>query len=348
VITGLLITIPTLALAISVVVTWYGCNPKSFLYILDHPNERSLHDKPIPRNGGVAIVMSIAVGSLTLCVASQCAKSLLLINIAMIILSLISFIDDRNHLSVKTRLISQFICVLIIVIGGVTVKPNLLPGITIDVPVWIIIVFTIVYLIWMINLYNFMDGMDGFASGMTIIGFTTFAILGFFAGDMIFSISSMIVVAASTGFLIFNYPPARIFMGDTGSASLGLMAGAFSVWGSTAAIFPFWLALLVFSPFITDATITLIQRTLRKERIWQAHKTHYYQRLVEMGWDHKRTVSFEYMVMLLCSVSAIIAIKSTTYQQWFILIAVVLMYVILAFSIDKKYKSFTIKHKTTG
>ena len=342
--TEFLITIPTFALAISAAMTWYSSKPESFLYILDHPNERSLHEKPIPRNGGVAIVLSIAVGLFILCTMNHCTKSLLLISVSMIILSIISYVDDRNHLSVKTRLIGQFLCVLIVVANGVIIKPSLLPDITFNLPVWLITIFTIVYLVWMINLYNFMDGMDGFASGMTIIGFTTFAIFGLIAGNIIFTISSVIIVAASTGFLIFNFPPARIFMGDSGSASLGLLAGAFSVWGSNADIFPFWIAVIVFSPFITDATITLVQRIFRKEKIWEAHKTHYYQRLVEMGWDHRRTVSFEYMIMLLCSIAAIIAIKSTTYQQFFIFIIVMLMYVILAISIDKKYKSFSINH----
>ena len=342
--TGFLITIPIFALAISAAMTWYSSKPESFLYILDHPNERSLHEKPIPRNGGVAIVLSIAVGFLILCAVNYCTKSLLLISISMIIMSIISYVDDRDHLSVKTRLIGQFLCVLIVVANGVIIKPSFLPDITFDLPVWVITILTIVYIVWMINLYNFMDGMDGFASGMTIIGFTTFAIFGLIAGDIIFTISSVIIVAASTGFLIFNFPPARIFMGDSGSASLGLLAGAFSVWGRNADIFPFWIAVIIFSPFITDATITLIQRTFRKEKIWQAHKTHYYQRLVEMGWDHRKTVLFEYTLMLLCSLFAIIAMKLTTYQKWFILIVAVLMYMTLAYFVDKKYKSFTTEH----
>ena len=339
-----LITIPLLALAISVAMTWYSCKPESFLYILDHPNERSLHENPIPRNGGVAIVMSIAVGVLTLCAVNQYPNSLLLICISMIILSIISYWDDRNHLSVKTRLTSQFICVLIVVADGEIIKPSFLPDITFDLPLWLITIFTIVYLVWMINLYNFMDGMDGFAGGMTVIGFSTLAVLGYLSGEDLYFSASIVIALSSLGFLVFNFPPARIFMGDTGSASLGFLAGVFTIWGSKAAIFPFWIGILVFSPFITDATITLIKRALRKEKIWQAHKTHYYQRLVEMGWDHRKTVLFEYTLMLLCSLFAIIAMKLTTYQKWFILIVAVLMYMTLAYFVDKKYKSFTTEH----
>lgn len=326
--------------------TWYSCNPKSYLYILDQPNERSLHSKPVPRAGGVAIILSMAIGLLILCIAYECAINLPVIGLTMLIISIISFVDDRHSLSVKIRLFSQLTCAVIVVVSGDVLQPIVLPGFTLEWPTWIGTIILIVYLVWMINLYNFMDGMDGFAGGMTIIGFITFAILGYLAGHLIFSMSSVVIVAATTGFLFFNFPPARIFMGDTGSATLGLVSGAFSLWGSNEGIFPFWIALLVFSPFIIDATVTLIKRLLRSERIWQAHKTHYYQRLVEMGWDHRRTVLFEYVVMIVCSISAIIAINVSLYWQWLIVILLTSMYLVLAYSVDKKYRIFITRNQS--
>ena len=96
-------------------------------------------------------------------------------------------------------------------------------------------------------------------------------------------------------------------MGDTGSSLLGLLAGGLSMWGAREGVFPFWVALLVFSPFIVDATVTLLRRLGRGERVWQAHKSHYYQRLVQSGWGHRKTVLYEYVLMLACGLSALLA-----------------------------------------
>ena len=144
----------------------------------------------------------------------------------------------------------------------------------------------------------------------------------------------MIIVAATFGFLIFNYPPARIFLGDTGSASLGLLAGGLSLWGTLENIFPLWIALLIFSPFIIDATVTLFKRLIRGEKIWEAHKSHYYQRLIEKGWGHKRTVSLEYGIMMICSLTAILMNSLSPSIQWIIFCLIIMMYLILGYYID--------------
>ena len=159
----------------------------------------------------------------------------------------------------------------------------------------------------MIILYNFMDGMDGFAGGMAVIGFTTLAWLG--RADVGFSAFCLVVAASSAGFLLHNFPPAKIFLGDSGSTTLGFLAAACSLWGSQAGLFPFWTALLIFSPFIVDATVTLLRRLWHGEPVWKAHRSHYYQRLVLLGWGHRRTVLVEYALMLACAASALLAIQ---------------------------------------
>ena len=183
----------------------------------------------------------------------------------------------------------------------------MLPGLTLHLPAWVAIPFTSLFTVWMINLYNFMDGMDGFAGGMAVIGFSTLAWLGW--ADSGFATFCLIVAAASTGFLIHNFPPAKIFLGDTGSTALGFLAASCSLWGASAGLFPFWVALLVFSPFIADATVTLLRRLLRGEKVWEAHRSHYYQRLVLLGWGHRRTVLAEYALMLACAGSALLAVR---------------------------------------
>ena len=190
---------------------------------------------------------------------------------------------------------------------------------------------------WMINLYNFMDGMDGFAGGMTVIGFGTLAVIG--VEHQLFMTMNLLVVSATCGFLLFNFPPAKIFMGDVGSSSLGFLAAGFSLWGNYEGIFPLWIALLIFSPFIVDATVTLLHRLFRGEKVWQAHKFHYYQRLVELGWGHKRTVLWEYVLMGACSISALIAPLLPFYGQGALLIGRSIIYIGLMSWVNRLEKS---------
>jgi UDP-N-acetylmuramyl pentapeptide phosphotransferase/UDP-N-acetylglucosamine-1-phosphate transferase len=163
----------------------------------------------------------------------------------------------------------------------------------------------LLFLVWMINLYNFMDGMDGFAAGMSVIGFGTFAILGWQAGQTETALGYAMVAAACAGFLLFNFPPARLFMGDVGSTVLGLLAGVAILQSHHNGLLPAWLGILVFSPFIVDATVTLALRMVRREPFWKAHRSHCYQRLALAGWGHRRTVLAEYVLMLACCGSAL-------------------------------------------
>jgi len=295
------------AFVISVALTRRFCDPASRLHVLDHPNERSLHSRPTPRTGGVAIfvALSVAVGLWGL--GSSLTSSLYGLVAGAGIVAALSFLDDRYGLPVSVRLPGHLVAAALLVTGGLFLPDFSLPGLAWYWPEWLGILFSLLFLVWMINLYNFMDGMDGFAAGMAVIGFGTFAVLGYMATNQLFLALNLIVVSATAGFLWFNYPPARIFMGDTGSSLLGLLAGGLSIWGAREGVFPFWVALLVFSPFIVDATVTLLRRLSRGERVWQAHKSHYYQRLVQSGWGHSKTVLYEYVLMLACGLSALLA-----------------------------------------
>ena len=182
----------------------------------------------------------------------------------------------------------------------------------------------------MVNLYNFMDGMDGFAAGMALIGFGCFAVLGALQGAALFATLSFVVAAASSAFLALNFPPARIFMGDVGSSVLGLLLASFSLWADREGLFPLWVSVLIFSPFIVDATVTLFLRLRRRERVWEAHRTHFYQRLARLGWGHRRTVLWEYALMLACAASAFVAVLATPATQWLLLCLWVVAYTILA------------------
>jgi UDP-N-acetylmuramyl pentapeptide phosphotransferase/UDP-N-acetylglucosamine-1-phosphate transferase len=158
----------------------------------------------------------------------------------------------------------------------------------------------------MTNLYNFMDGVDGFAGGMSVIGFSALGYLAWRGGHPTILALSLLVAVAGAGFLVYNMPPACIFLGDVGSVPMGFLAAALTVIGVHDGLFDIWVPLLIFSPFIVDATVTLFRRLLRGAKIWQAHREHYYQRLVLAGWGHRKTVLAEYVLMLACGLSAVV------------------------------------------
>jgi len=316
---------------ISALLTLHLSRPNSVLYIMAQPNERSLHTKPTPSTGGVAIVVA-----LSLTTWHPAMQDFFYLFISLLLIFVISFIDDCRHVSVLYRLMVHFLAAwLLLWQGEFWLTDIILPGFAWTLPPFLQISLSCLFVIWMINLYNFMDGMDGLAAGMAIFGFGAMAILGAMAEHQLFMTLNLIIASAVAGFLVFNFPPARIFMGDTGASSLGFLAAALSLWGNREGIFPFWLALLLFSPFIVDATVTLLRRLLRGEKFWLAHKSHYYQRLVQSGWGHRRTVLWEYVLMAACSVSALLAPSLSTEAQWTLLVGWSLSYIILMYFVGQ-------------
>lgn len=321
------------AFLVSVIVTRRILDPASRLYVLDHPNERSLHTLPTPRTGGVAIFTGI-VTALTIWVLSGGElQPLHGLGVSALLLVVLSFVEDYRGLPVRLRLLGHLVVAGLPVLTGLYLTTVTLPGFVWNWPMWLGMLVSLLFIIWMINLYNFMDGMDGFASGMAVIGFGTFALLGSLSHHWDFLAINLVIALAAAGFLIFNFPPASIFMGDTGSSLLGLLAGGVSIWGARDGVFPFWIALLVFSPFIIDATVTLLRRLVRGERVWQAHRTHYYQRLVQLGWGHRKTVLTEYAVMLACAGTSVATHFQSTDAQWVTIVIWAGIYALLMLSV---------------
>lgn len=324
------------ALGLSAWLTRRLCDPVSRFHLLDHPNERSLHTRPTPRSGGLGVLTGWVAGSAVVGFTLGGLPILLWLCVALLPLAVVSFMDDYAGVSAALRFVVHTGCAVLLVWGaGLMLDRDLVPGLSQLRYKSVGELLALLYIIWMVNLYNFMDGMDGLAGGMAVIGFGTFAVLGFMAGHGLFLAASLVAAAAAGGFLLFNFPPARIFMGDVGSSSLGFLAAALTLWAARDGIFPFWLGLLVFSPFIVDATITLVRRLLRGERVWQAHKTHYYQRLVHLGWGHKKTVLWEYALMLACGLSAIGAVRRSALLQWMTIVFWLACYIALALSVHR-------------
>lgn len=312
---------------LTAVMTWRFSQPQSLFYILDNPNERSLHTSPTPRGGGMAIISAILVAcGILFANYFNFTQAFFQVGIACVLLALTAFLDDKYQLPVIARFSVHILAAALLIYSGLVITDFGLLWYDLD---WIAPVLLVLFVIWMINLYNFMDGMDGFAAGMAVIGFGTLSIIGILANQHLYANINSIIAAAALGFLMFNFPPAKIFMGDIGSSVLGFLLAFSALWGIKLALFQIWIPLLIFSPYIVDATVTLISRLIRLEKVWKAHKSHYYQRLVERGWGHRKTVLLEYLLMLLCSVSALFAVGMAAPGLWVVLVVWGLLYLIM-------------------
>ncbi len=311
------------------------------LSILDQPNERSLHTKAVPRTGGVAILSALLFGVLAGGFLGYLLPAAFSVLVALIIIAVCSFADDAKGLSVSIRLVIHLVAVGLLVRAGYVLDDIGVSGNEILLPSILAVIVTVLFVIWSINFYNFMDGMDGFAVGMTVIGFGTLAIVGLLQNEVTFATVNACLVASVSGFWAYNFPPAKIFMGDLGSSLLGFCFAVVSIWGVSEQIFSIWIPCIVFSPFIVDATYTLGKRALRGERFWEAHKTHFYQRLVEVGYGHKKVVIAEYCLMLLCSLTAIVSV-SYEHVKNVQLIGILLtggLYTVIILTLNKKLRS---------
>jgi UDP-N-acetylmuramyl pentapeptide phosphotransferase/UDP-N-acetylglucosamine-1-phosphate transferase len=248
----------------------------------------------------------------------------------MLLVFVVSFTDDCIGLPASLRLGVQAASACIIIGGvGLTLSSIPIPGEHVIELGLAAAPVSALFLIWMANLYNFMDGMDGFAGGMTVCGFGFLAYFGWEEGSPVMLMIASFVAISALGFLIHNFPPARIFMGDAGSITVGFLGGTLMLLGIRDEIFDVWVPIIVFSPFIVDATVTLIRRALRGEKVWEAHREHYYQRLVLSGWGHRRTVLVQYGVMMLCGGLAVLYQHATDNWRLVILGTWVVMFLFL-------------------
>lgn len=287
---------------------------------MDHPNERSLHATPTPRIGGLGIMAGVGVAS-----AWQADATLLPIILAAFALAMVSVLDDVRGLPVALRFLAHFVaavaCLLALGLDGWALLPATLA------------------VVWMTNLYNFMDGSDGLAGGMAAIGFGALALAAWLGGAPGLAMFCASTATAALAFLRFNFPPARVFMGDAGSIPLGFLAAALGIDGATHGVWPWLFPLLVFSPFIVDASVTLARRALRGEKIWRAHRSHYYQRVVLLGATHRRLALAAYALMLLVSALAFALLFLPQHAAW-VLILSASLYLLVLFAIDRRW------HKT--
>lgn len=299
-------------------------NTRAREWVRDHPNARSLHASPVPRIGGAAIWLGVAAGWY---VVREDAFMRLLLALAPVLA--ISLLDDFKSISPMWRLLVQA-GVAVLVLGVMTSGPWS----------WIGYSGAVLFLIWSANLYNFMDGIDGLAGGMALFGFSGYAIAAGLAGHVGLMILCGTVAAAAAGFLLFNFHPAKVFMGDVGSVPLGLLAGLVGILGVREAIWPVWFPFTIFSVFFVDASVTLLKRAWCGEALWRAHRDHYYQRLARMGWGHRNTALVCYAAMLISILAALLARTATDVVQQFIVIGMSVCYAAGLIYVDRRWHAF--------
>ena len=293
--------------------------------IVDRPGERSLHAVATPRLGGIGLM----AGALPL-LFLEGTQEIRLIAGAALFLALVSFVDDVKSLPVAVRRP----CHLAAAAWAVGVAWPGAQGT--DALAIAVAVGAVLAIAWMTNLFNFMDGADGLAGGMALVGFGALALAAFRGGDVALANASLALAAAAAGFLVFNFPPARVFMGDAGSVPLGFLAGALAWLGAMRGAWPGWYPLLVFSPFIVDATVTLARRVARSEPFLQAHRAHYYQRLVLGGWSHRKLAVAAWGLMAAVAASAIVALGQRPFVQGAIIFLWAVAYVALLVAVDRR------------
>ncbi len=292
-------------------------SPRTPLRFLDHPNERSLHCDPMPRTGGIALLLGLLAGTVWIAEFG-------LVLVCVVVLAGVSLVDDWRGLPQTVRLASHLVVATAFVVLSVSGASPLT------------LALLVIALGWMTNLYNFMDGSDGLAGGMAILGFSFYALGAGLADDSTMAWFCACVVGASIAFLRFNFSPSKIFLGDAGSIPLGFLAAALGVLGWQRGHWSLWFPLLVFSPFIVDATATLCRRLLRGERFWQAHRDHYYQRLIRLGWSHRKTAIAAYMVMLATGSLGLLALAGQVSMST-ALMATAVTYLLLGLAIDRAW-----------
>lgn len=263
---------------------------------VDVPGHRSLHVAPTPHGGGLGIVLAFLAAGIWAGLATPWLAG-------AAVLAAVSVIDDWCHLPIWLRLPIHL---------GVAASVVFL----VSDQGWTLVVPMTIAIAWATNAYNFMDGADALAGTMAVIGFGAYATAFALAGLAAEAMACAAVVGGSAGFLGFNRPPARIFMGDVGSIPLGFLAGGLGWYGVVAGAWPGWFGPLVFAPFLLDATLTLLRRALRGERVWEAHREHLYQRMVRAGLSHGALCRRWAVLMAVGALIALVMLYSAPAWGW--------------------------------
>lgn len=301
---------------------------------MDIPNKRKIHTKPMPRLGGLAIFISFLICYM---IFGQMTTQMLSITIASFIIILFGIIDDINPLKARYKLIGQLIASLIIVFYGKIILD--------DVYIFNYYInfgrlspyITILFIISCINAINLIDGLDGLASGISTIYFLTIAIIALITNRIggLDIILSIIMLGATLGFLVFNFPPASIFMGDTGSQFLGFMISIISLLGFKNITFnSLVVPIVILAIPIFDTIFAILRRLLKGESIGTPDKEHFHHQLLKMKFKPRTTVIIIYLINLAFAAVSVFITLGDNNIAWYLYIALILLLLFIVIKTD--------------
>ncbi|MGM0837626.1 MAG: glycosyltransferase family 4 protein [Bacillota bacterium] len=318
----------------------------------DKPNQRKVHQKIMPRLGGLAIFIGVAVGYL---VSGLYDERIYGIVAGAVIIIVTGILDDMYELSAKTKLLGQILAASTVIYSGLTIDFLTIPFVfdRFDLG-WFAIPVTLLWIIGITNAINLIDGLDGLAAGISAIAFATLAVMAGLAGKELILALCLIVLASTLGFLFYNFHPAKIFMGDTGALFLGYCIGVFSLLGlyKSVTLFSFVIPIIILGVPIFDTAFAIIRRILNKQPISAPDKSHLHHRLLARGISHRNTVLLIYAFGIFFSVCAVLLESATFIGGIAIIITLI---IIIQFTaelvgiINVRYKPFIhLYKKVTG
>lgn len=309
---------------------------------VDRPNGRKVHTKVMPRLGGLAIFIGVAVGYF---VGGVYKEQVTGMTVGAIIIVLVGMLDDLYELSPKVKLAGQLLAAFVVVASGLKVDLLTVPFIgTFDLGLWSYPI-TIFWIVAITNAINLIDGLDGLSAGISAIGIAAIAVMAGMAGKMLIFTLCLILLGSVIAFLFYNFHPAKIFMGDTGALFLGYAISVLSVLGlyKSVTLFSFVVPVIILGVPIFDTTFAIIRRIVNKRPISAPDKLHLHHRLLALGFSHRNTVLLIYAFGLMFAISAILFSASTLWQSILIVFALIVFVELLAELIglvNDQYKPF--------
>lgn len=319
------------------------------LGIIDKPDPRKVHKNLIPRMGGLAIIISFFVGVYLFEIWDYNSNEninlwFVLAGILMIII--LGIIDDKFMLGFKIKFLVQIFASLVVVLGGIEVNSLNIPLFnieTIELGMFSI-PFTMLWIIGITNAINLIDGLDGLSSGVSVISLSSISFISYITGNEIISIVCLILIVSILGFMKYNFYPAKIFMGDTGSLFLGFMIGLLTVVSyKDVAVFSVLVPLFILAVPIGDTLLAIIRRLINKRPIGEADKSHLHHCLMKIGLSHRRTVLLIYLISIIFNIGAILLSENVVWLTLLVIIFSLALLEILIESTDiisKNYRPF--------
>ena len=291
---------------------------------VDKPNQRKVHKKLMPRLGGLAIFISFMIGCFVL-IPSYMQPWPIIIGGCIIVA--IGILDDMFGLPAKVKFVGQIIAALIPVLSGIQIDFVATPSGEIILFGWWAIPLTVLWIVAITNAINLIDGLDGLAAGVSSIALATISILSLTMGNPVTPLLGLLLLGSTLGFLMYNFYPAKIFMGDTGSLFLGYMISVLSVVGlaKSAAVFSLLIPMIILAVPIMDTTFAIVRRIVQRKPLMAPDKFHLHHCMLRLGFSHKQSVIIIYLLSGLFSLTAILFTRATIWGASVLIILLLLI-----------------------